>query len=937
METLFSPLANNEFFQNTMTMWWAYVPLGIVGAWRWSVWCFKKVISRFYRVPPGRYDATLSVVTPVYNEDPEMFRRALESWRDNDPLEIIAVIDHTDTACIEVFESFMRGFSGAKMIITHTSGKREALAAGIDASSGEIIALTDSDTLWTEGLKEKVIGPFHDPRVGGVAPRQDVLKADTFARRLFRIHIFNRYENDLAYQAAFGNALSCISGRTGVYRRSAIAHLTDELVYERFWGRKCISGDDKRLTSLVQRDGWDVKYMRDALVHTPGSTDMKTYTYQQVRWIRNSWRSDIQSLFTRWLWRNPFLAFHTIDRFIQPFTLLLGPMFFGIALYRGDWLVAAILVLWWMISRTLKVLPHFRKYPSDIGIIPLHVAYTFFLAVVKIYTLLTVDEQTWITRWDKSRLNPLSFWQKTSAYAATLSIVYFLFFFTYETNNHVLSKPEMARMKAEAAYEKAQKKLLKTEDESQLLISDSRLAEERMNNLSEKIDEDAFGYYRIQPGDTVNTIRRRFLLRQDAPVLSGSDNTPLTTRSFMRAGNRVAIAVDDLRNPDVESYRSESKTGFGIMNYPKQNAIKIVGRGSFVTMGDLAKRVNNKSIIEDLGNKEFIIRRNIFVEDGVTLIIDGSDVTWLKLKSEPSRFVWLKSENGNIVINGTKITSWDETKQAYDTDWQDGRSYILQKLSGRMDILESELAYLGYYGSPNRGNPYGGPYGVSWKISNGLFRSQLSTGTISRSRIHDNLFGAYMYGATGVVLSDNDIFDNVVYGVDPHDDSNHLLIENNRVFRNGSHGIIISKRCFSNTIRGNISQNNRLHGIMLDRDSDNNLVEGNYVSGNENGIVTNHSSDNMIVYNSLSGNRLGARANNESHGNVFSENVIEDSQKGVYVYQRSIDNYVFRNQFAHNKLNVHLKQNSNALYTKAEDKNVQQEKKSLLRIIRTFF
>lgn len=929
-------VASNESFYRMAAVWWGYAPLGIIGAWRWSVWCFKKIIALFYRPPNGRYDATLSVVVPVYNEDPDMFRLALLSWKNNDPEEIIAVIDATDTACIEVFESFMRTCPKAKMIVTHTPGKRAALAEGIKASSGEIVALTDSDTLWTKDLKRKSVDPFQDPKVGGVAPRQDVLMPDTIARRLFRIHIFNRYGNDLVYQAAFGNALSCISGRTGVYRRSAIEHLTDDLVHERFLGKPCISGDDKRLTSLIQRDGWAVKYVRDALVYTSGSPDMKTYTKQQVRWIRNSWRADLQSVFTRWLWRNPFLAFHTVDRFIQPFALLLGPMFFVIAVMRGDRAVAAILACWWMISRSVKILPHLRRHPRDIWLMPIHVAYTFFLAVIKIYTLLTVNEQTWITRWDASRLKRSSGWRRGFAYAATCCIVSSLFLFSYTTNNHAVSRAQVAQRKAQAAQEKLQRKLFKTDGQSVLTSIGEQDAAARMNALSEKTGADAFGYYRMRPGETLAGVRRRFFLRQDAKIFS-ENKVAFRPTSVVNVGTRVAIAVDDLRNPDRERYRNARSSSFTVTDYPKQNAIRITGKGSFVTVTELAAKMNDASAIENLGNKEFMVRKNIFIDDGVTLIIDGADVSWLKLRSGPGGFVWVKSENGNIVINGTKVTSWDESKGGYDTDWQDGRSYILEKLSGRMDIYDSELAYLGNFGVPDRGNPYGGPYGVSWKISNGSFRNELSTGMIVRSHIHHNVFGAYTFGATGIVFSDSVFSDNIGYGIDPHDDSNHLLIESNKVFRNGNHGIIISKRCFSNIIRGNLSQDNRLHGIMLDRDSDHNIVEGNYVVGNVNGIVVNHSSENLIERNSLSGNLFGIRANNRSISNFFGGNIIEKSRKGVYIYQDSPDNYVFRNRFLRDDINIHLKERSSAFYLPSDHQEILRAKESGLSFLDTLF
>ena len=81
-----------------------YLPLGLIGLIRWSLWLVKKFVGFFYAAEPaGDTVGSVSVVIPVYLEDPETFAAALASWRANHPLEIIAVIDEADTACIEVF------------------------------------------------------------------------------------------------------------------------------------------------------------------------------------------------------------------------------------------------------------------------------------------------------------------------------------------------------------------------------------------------------------------------------------------------------------------------------------------------------------------------------------------------------------------------------------------------------------------------------------------------------------------------------------------------------------------------------------------------------------------------------------------------------------------------------------------------------------------
>ena len=212
-----------ELLNNYLYILILYFPLGAIGIWRWSVWIIKKAVARKYRpVSENGYSNTLSIVVPVYNENPDIFQKALKSWEDNNPDEIIAVIDHIDTDCIKEFKKFQEQNKSGKLIITKRPGKREALSDGIKAAKYNIIALVDSDTIWDPNIKTTLLSPFKDKLVGGVGPRQDVLDTNTLARRLFNIHLDHRYFDEMTYLATVANALTCLSGRTALYKKEAI-------------------------------------------------------------------------------------------------------------------------------------------------------------------------------------------------------------------------------------------------------------------------------------------------------------------------------------------------------------------------------------------------------------------------------------------------------------------------------------------------------------------------------------------------------------------------------------------------------------------------------------------------------------------------------------------------------------------------------------------
>lgn len=375
-----------------------YLPLGILGLWRWGTWLLRKVISWFYRPTIGEYRASVSIVTPVYNEDPQVFTAALASWRANNPEEIIAVIDHADERSIQEFRKFSTEFPGARLIVTDKPGKRPALADGARAAKGEIIAFVDSDTLWSPTLLKDALPPLADPAVGGVATRQSVLEPKTLAQRIFDIQLDLRFHDDMMPAAVAGDAFTCISGRTALYRREAVLPLLDDMVNETFWGRQCIGGDDKRLTYLLEAAGWKARYQHNARVYTPGAPDMRTLFKQRTRWARNTWRADLRAMWDGWVWQHRFLSYILVDRIISNFTLLVSPAYFVISLIIGLWIPAAVLFLWWLLSRSLRLMPNLAVHRDNLRLVPVYIGTNFAMAVVRTYALLTLNRQDWLTR-----------------------------------------------------------------------------------------------------------------------------------------------------------------------------------------------------------------------------------------------------------------------------------------------------------------------------------------------------------------------------------------------------------------------------------------------------------------------------------------------------------------------------------------------------------
>jgi hyaluronan synthase len=198
------------------------IPISTLGFIRFGVWILKRVLGLFYRPIHNSYDTTATIVTPVYQEDPRLFSQALDSWIVNKPDHIISVVDVTDMVCMKIADQYAARYPIVTVHPIDIPGKRPALAAGVDATTTDIVVLVDSDVVWDPDVLQKIKMPFADPRIGGVGTRQHMIptdgKAPTFWERIADIYLDIRYCDEMPMTVAFGQDVSCLSGRTAAYR-----------------------------------------------------------------------------------------------------------------------------------------------------------------------------------------------------------------------------------------------------------------------------------------------------------------------------------------------------------------------------------------------------------------------------------------------------------------------------------------------------------------------------------------------------------------------------------------------------------------------------------------------------------------------------------------------------------------------------------------------
>ncbi len=372
------------------------IPIGLIGIYRWTSWITRYALANTYRSVNHEFSAPVSVIIPVFNEKPETLERCLESVLWNRPDEVIVVIQRPENQSFDEYVDVCKRFD-VTLVLTDEYGKRPALAEGIEAAKNEIIALVDSDVIWSDNLLETNVKPFADERIGAVRAATRALNPTKWHQRLMDLLWQLRNRIDFPLMARFGSA-SVVSGRTAFYRREVLLNALPEFFEERFLGVRLKSGDDKYFTRKLMKTDLKVAYQY-AEVYTEVPEKFSKFLKQYLRWQRNSWRSDIKLLGSATTFKRPPLAIYLADRWIGKFAVIYGVFLAGYSitssLLTGSILLLGLFAVWWTTSRTLKL----SLGSSTLSKTALmYVLWVFFGAFASLWSLITIRDTGWHTR-----------------------------------------------------------------------------------------------------------------------------------------------------------------------------------------------------------------------------------------------------------------------------------------------------------------------------------------------------------------------------------------------------------------------------------------------------------------------------------------------------------------------------------------------------------
>jgi glycosyltransferase involved in cell wall biosynthesis len=224
-------VSRTAFWASTGFLAYAYVGFPLLAA--------ARAFLRPRPVFAGDALPTLTVVIPAYNEETviaEKLENTLASNYPRDRLDVIVASDGSDDRTNERVRDFGED---VRLLDLPRAGKNAVLNDAAAAARGEIIAFTDADVKLTEDALRRLVAPFADPSVGGVAGERR--HGDLSRRR--RLNAGKRTMRRLLSRSG---SLTSAEGQLHALRRELFRPIPQG-VLDDFWISTRVVAGDRRL------------------------------------------------------------------------------------------------------------------------------------------------------------------------------------------------------------------------------------------------------------------------------------------------------------------------------------------------------------------------------------------------------------------------------------------------------------------------------------------------------------------------------------------------------------------------------------------------------------------------------------------------------------------------------------------------------------------
>ena len=337
----------------------------------------------------------VSIIIPVLHEKYEILRDTLLSAYRQNPKDIILVFDGGKDEGVERAIKIPEIQDKLQVIrFEKRMGKKRAVIVAAKQSTCEFVITMDSDTIFmADNTLSEMLIPMENEMVGSVSPMSHAYRIGSYlAHQLSMINEMcrNVVNKALNYHivVAYG---SCV-----LWRKQAMLDMQHEYLGMKINGKLCEAGEDRCLTRLITKYGYETAVQSTANIKCASPSTMRAFINQRLRWTRSGFMFFIQDV-KEWHMPSKRYAFHC-------FTFYMAPIFFSISLLLdtfcfGNVNIFTIPILLMVVGVTLISL--FRnviklKYYNVITAFITGIFGLVILFPLSLYSYCTTKKLTWV-------------------------------------------------------------------------------------------------------------------------------------------------------------------------------------------------------------------------------------------------------------------------------------------------------------------------------------------------------------------------------------------------------------------------------------------------------------------------------------------------------------------------------------------------------------
>ena len=224
----------------------------------------------------ARFEPTVSVVVPAYNEE-AVIERTVRTLLAQEPpvLEILCIDDGSTDATLEILEREFGHDRRVRILGKENGGKASALNLGFLQAHGELVVALDGDTLFARDTVAHLCAPFVDPRVAAVAGNAKVGNVNSALTRWQALEYITAQNLERRAWDLIA-AVPIVPGAVGAWRR--------DVVLRAGGFHEDTLAEDTDLTLRLLAQGHRVSYAERGLAFTEAPETARGLLKQRFRW-----------------------------------------------------------------------------------------------------------------------------------------------------------------------------------------------------------------------------------------------------------------------------------------------------------------------------------------------------------------------------------------------------------------------------------------------------------------------------------------------------------------------------------------------------------------------------------------------------------------------------------------------------------------------------